>query len=179
MIITLVLNENDYLTQQLYVASTSKRSRRNRRKSWLIVSIGFVVLGLCFTGSNEFYNYYFLGMGVLSFIFYPYYQRYKYRRHYQKNVSEMLQYRIGKPCEVNFLPDFILTKDVTGEGKMNTSEITEINEISSHYFIRTKSGETLIIPKAQIHSPSFVTDLVAIFKNPNIMINKQLDWKWK
>lgn len=179
MYVTLLLNENDYLTYQLYTASKNKRSRNNRRKSWLILSVGFLLLGIGFINSNEFYAYYFLGAGIISLIFYPFYQRYKYKKHYHKYVLDNLQYRFGKECKVNFQSDFIETKDITGESKINTSEVTQINEIGTHYFIKVKTGESLIIPKSIINKDSFISELMTVFQNPNIVINRELNWRWK
>lgn len=179
MKITLVLNESDFLTYLLYTASKNKRARNNRRKSWLILSIGFLLLGVCFIDSNKFYSYYFFGVGVISLIFYPFYQRYRFKKHYHKHALDTLQYRFGKECQVDFQSKFIETKDITGESKINTSEITQINEIETHYFIKVKTGESLIIPKNIINSETFLSELMTIFQNPGIIVNKELNWRWK
>ncbi|MEZ2334098.1 SVM family protein [Mucilaginibacter sp. RCC_168] len=179
MIKTLALTEDDYLTYYLYTASRSKKIQSNRRKSWLIISICFLVLGMLFINNNKFYAYYFFAFGIICFIFYPSYQSYEYKKRYKKHVSDNYQYKVGVACEINFQPDFIETKDATSESKFSTNEVVEINEISSHYFIKTRSGSSIILSKAAINSPSFITDLIAIFNNPNIVINKQLEWKWK
>jgi hypothetical protein len=179
MDITLVLNENDYLTYQLYTASKKKGVINNRRKSWLILSGSFLVLGFMFMRSNKFYAYYFLGAGVITLIFYPFYQRFKYKKHYQKFIADNYKYRFGKESRISLLPDFIHCQDITGESKTSTKEIEQIDEISTHYFVKIKSGESLIIPKREMIEDVSVSKLTAIFQNPNIIINKELDWKWK
>jgi hypothetical protein len=94
-------------------------------------------------------------------------------------VLDNLQYRFGKECKVNFQSDFIETKDITGESKINTSEVAQINEIGTHYFIKLKTGESLIIPKSIINKESFISELMTVFQNPNIIINRELNWRWK
>ena len=179
MILKVVLQEDDFLTYLLYSASKNKRSRANRRRSWLIISGGFFLSAFLFREADGFFTWYFLGAGVISLIFYPFYQRYAYKRHYRKFLLDKLNYRIGKECVIDFQQDIIETKDITGESKINTSELSEINEIGSHYFVRLKTGDALVIPKQQVNNSSFVEDLLAIFQNPEIEVTKELDWRWK
>jgi hypothetical protein len=179
MIVKTVLQENDYLTYLLYSFSKNSRSKANRRRSWLVISGVFFVLGVLFYNAEKFYSYYFFGAGVITLIFYPLYQRSHYEKHYRKFVLEKLAYRIGKESSINFGPEVIETKDVTGESKINTSELAEINEIGTHYFVRLKTGDALVVPKSSVNSSSFVNDLLAIFQNPGIEVTKELDWRWK
>ena len=77
---------------------------------------------------------------------------------------------------------FIVTKDKTGEAKINTSEIEEINEIKDFYFLKSKSGVSLIISKMKTSPRDLevvtkaLEELVA--KN-GIKHNVELDWKWR
>ncbi|OOQ58054.1 hypothetical protein [Mucilaginibacter pedocola] len=179
MTIKTILSEEDYLAYLLYSFSKNKQSRANRRRSWLVISGMFFVIGYMFYGSNNFYSYYFFGAGVISLIFYPLYQRYHYKKHYRKFVQDKLGYRIGKEGTINFGPEVIATEDVTGESKINTSEVAEIIEISTHYFVKLNSGDGLVIPKTATGNPNFLDELLTVLDNPNIKINRELDWQWK
>ncbi len=179
MIVKVVLQEDDFLTYLLYSASKNKRSRANRRRSWLIISGIFFLSAFLFREADGFFTWYFLSAGVISLIFYPLYQRYAYKRHYRKFLLDKLNYRIGKECVIDFQQDIIETKDVTGESKINASELSEINEIGAHYFVRLKTGDALVIPKSAVDGNSFVEDLLAIFQNPEIEVTRELDWRWK
>ncbi|MEO3404340.1 hypothetical protein AAFN85_10580 [Mucilaginibacter sp. CAU 1740] len=179
MVIKLVLTASDYLTYQLYTASKSERIKRNRYRSWLILSGCFLILGLMFYNSIKFYSFYFLGAGVISLMFYPFYQRYHYKKHYNKFILDSYKNKIGKEAMIDFQPDYIFSNDTTGEGKIYTSEVCEINEIGTHYFIKAKTGESLILPKSTINDDHFVQKLELIFNNPSIIINREPDWKWK
>jgi hypothetical protein len=179
MIVQTVLQEEDYLTYLLYSASRSKRSRANRRRSWLVITGIFLVAGFFFNGKDSFYSYYFFGAAALNLFLYPLYQRYAYKKHYRKFVAEKLAYRAGKECIIDFGSDIIETKDLTGESKFNVSEVAEIIEISTHYFVKLKSDDGLIIPKTAVDNPDFGEELLAIFDRPEIVLIRELDWKWK
>ncbi|TFF40894.1 YcxB family protein [Mucilaginibacter psychrotolerans] len=178
MIVQTVLQEEDYLTYLLYSASKNKRSKANRRRSWLVLSFGFFALAFVLRYQNEFLAYWFLFCGIITLIFFPLYQRYSYKKHYQKFLMDKLGYRIDKESIIDFGSDIIETKDAGGESKIYTTELSEINEISTHYFVRLKSGDALVIPKAAVSS-SFVNDLLTIFQNPNIHVTQELGWRWK
>lgn len=179
MVIKLALSSSDYLTYQLYTASKSKRVKSNRRKSWLVVSAAFFVLGVIFYDNIKFYSFWFGGFGVISLIFYPVYARYYYKKHYEKSVLEHYGNKVGKESIIDFQPDYIMSKDVVGESKIYTIEVCEINEIGTHYFVKIKTGESLIVPKSIVHDDAFIGKLMEIFNNPAIKINKELDWKWR
>lgn len=173
------LSENDYLTYLLYSASKNKRSRSNRLRSWLVVSVAFFAIAYMFYGGNNFYSYWFFGVGVISLVFYPFYQRYHYKKHYRKFVLDKLAYRIGKEITINFGPDVIETKDVSGESKINTGEVAEVIEISTHYFVKLNSDDGLVIPKIAINNANFIDDLLLVLDKPDITITGELDWKWR
>ncbi|MEO7214135.1 hypothetical protein [Mucilaginibacter sp.] len=179
MIVKVALTEDDFLTHLLYSASKNSRSKANRLRSWLVVSGCFFIIGFLFKDLNTFYCYYFAAAGVISLIFYPFYQRYAYKKHYRKFLLDKLSNRIGKECIIDFQQDIIQTKDVTGESKINTSEVSEINEIGTHYFVRLNTGDALVIPKSAVATDSFVEDLLDIFQNPEMEVTKELDWRWK
>jgi hypothetical protein len=138
-----------------------------------------VLIAFIAKGRIDFFAYYFFGAGVVTLLFYPIYQKYRYKKHFSKFIAENYQYRFGKECVIDFQPDFIYSKDITGESTINTKEIFQISEINTHFFMKLKSGEALIIPKALVPEKTFLLDLTAIFQNPDIVINKELDWQWK
>ena len=180
MIINLILNAEDYLTYQLYTASVNKEARKKRLKSWFTVTgLSFLTALAFYVSGDMFLFYYALFVGVAALFFYPLYQKVQYKKFYKKHVVKNNQYRFGKESLVTFKPDYIEIKDITYEGKLFTSEIEQINEIGTHYFIKFKVGESLIIPKQQVNQTSFLTEILSIFQNPNIVIQKQLGWRWK
>ena len=180
MTITIVLTAEDYLTHQLFTASVSKEARKKRLKSWLvIVCLCFLTAFALYFTDDPFLSSYALVFGIICLIFYPAYQRAVYRNVYKKHILKNYSYRFGKEALVNFQHDYVDVKNITYEGKLFTSEIKEINEIGTHYFINFKAGESLIVPKSQVDQTTFLTEILSIFRNPNIVVQKQLDWRWK
>jgi hypothetical protein len=179
MEIKLILNADDYLTYHLYIASQSKTQKNKRYRSWVLLTISSFALSYVLKNNDKFLTWYFLFVGFLCLIFYPFYQRYYYKKHYRKFVNEKLQYKLGKENNIDFGKDAIYSKSATGEGRINSAEIAEIIEIGTHYFLKFKSGDSLIIPKALIKNELFVPELMAVLQNPAIILTKQLNWKWK
>ena len=53
--------------------------------------------------------------------------------------------------------DMIVTRDDNGtELKFNTDQIEVINEIRDYYFIKIKSGLSLILPKSKLEDPEYI-----------------------
>ncbi|MCC4921527.1 hypothetical protein [Flavobacterium chungbukense] len=73
------------------------------------------------------------------------------------------------------------SKDITGsEIKIATSEIEEINEISSSIFIKLNIGNSLILPKDKIQDiDGIILFLKQLANSLNVKYNSENDWKWK
>ena len=179
----MTLDENDYLTYQLYTASKTPRIRRARIRGWILTTVTLLCSAyLFFESYNDFLGYYFLVASALSLTIYPIYSRWRYKRHYKKYIKDTYMNRFGQESELEISNDVIVTKDKTGEGKINTTEIEEINEIKDFYFVKVKTGVSLIISKVKADSK----DLEAIEKalkeladKKRIKWNVDLDWKWR
>jgi len=180
MVIKIALFEDDYLTYQLYTASKTKRAKNNRIKSWLMITGAFFIFALLFKQTNNlFLTYYFVILAVLCLCFYPFYQRYYYKRQYKKYVLDNNANSFGKEIIIELDNDYIQTKVAGSESKMSTSGIVQVNEIGSHYFIKLNNNASLIIPKRLMDERSFSLELSEIVKKNNIPLNQELNWKWK
>lgn len=178
MIQQVAFTKEDYLEYQLYTASKSKRVKQNRIKNWLIISGSFLLIGVAFyQGGNNFMAFYFAIVAVISLIFYPFYQRKRYKDHYRKYVNDIHNYEVT--CDIEINSKFVHTKDITGESKMNISEVVEINETGKYFFVKFSSNQSLILPKHSFNYESLFAELSEIASLNNMVINKELDWKWK
>ncbi len=174
------LEEEDFLTYQLFTAAKSERIKKKRRNSWIITTSLFLSLSLLFyVTSYEFLPTYFLVAGMVSLFLYPLYSRWRYKNHYQKFIRENRQGVIGKEVEMEFTPNAIIEKSELGESKINTSELGEINEISSHYFLKMTTGNSIIINKERLlQAEEIQTYLEGLSEKLDINFNRELDWKW-
>ena len=181
MTLELTLRETDYLEHQLYVASRTGRIKTQRRKSWLMISGAFLVLGLLFfQGSNRFLTVYFLICGVASLLFFPLYQRRYYRKHYQNHVRRNFKNRFGVNATLTFGAEQIRITDPSGETKLNEDGVEQVIEAPNSFYLKLKMGEYLIVPKSGIADlESLRAELKILAERQNIPFVSELDWKWK
>lgn len=176
----MTLDENDFLTFQLYTASKTPRIKRQRIRGWILSAVLFLCLSYLFYQSdNDFLGIYFLIITCLSIVFYPFYTRWRYKRHYRRYIQDTYKNRFGENCTIEFDDKAIITRDSSGESRINKSELEEINEIRDYYFIKTKSGVSLIISKAKTENIDLVKNEIALLVSSGVKINVELDWKWK
>ncbi|MBB4804177.1 hypothetical protein HNP37_004263 [Flavobacterium nitrogenifigens] len=176
------LDENDFLQYQLYTASKSERIKKKRLKSKIIIPIiyGLIVAFDLYKGNTNS-AIVFLAMGILWFFLYPFWDKRHYIKHYKGFIKENYQNRFNKVVVIEFADDFISSNDISGsEMKIATSEIEEINEISSSIFIKFNIGNSLILPKNKIqNNDDIILFLRQLANSLNIKYNIENDWKWK
>lgn len=179
MIIRYSLNKEDYLIYQLFSASKSKKIKAQRRRSYVLLIIAFVLLGFSFFSSNRFYFYVFLLLAISMAIFYPLYQRKRYENHYKKYIEEHQKNLFGKETLLEITGTSINTKSHLGEAKLNTTIIENITETQDYFFIRLDTGSSFIIPKRIDEVEVFKNYLKEFSKSKKIDYIEDLDWKWK
>lgn len=176
----ITLDKNDFLRYQLFTASKSKRIKNKRIRTWILLTISFLVLGLALRqNADKFLSYYFIGFSIITLIFYPLYQRRYYKKHYEKHINENYTNRIGVESELGFENGFIVSIGDNQEGKIKLTEIQEINEILENLFIKIKTGESVIIPSRFSEYDTLKKQLSDLIESLEIDWNTQLDWKWK
>jgi hypothetical protein len=179
--LTYILTENDFLQNQLFIASKSKRVKQQKRKAWLLYSAALLLLGFLFYQSNNtILSIYFLTFGLLTLFFYPLRQKSHYKNHYQKSIADIYKNRFGLTANINFTDAHIETIDITGESKINLSEIESIIETSSYFYIKIKTGGYLIIPKQQLASIDNVRQELKVLSGKlSVDFLEDLKWSWK
>ncbi|MEO6232539.1 MAG: hypothetical protein ABJB11_12080 [Ferruginibacter sp.] len=181
MTLTYQLDQNDFLQHQLFLASKTDRIKKKRTKSWLIVSGAMFLLGFLFLQSdNSFLFYYFLAFGIVTLLFYPLYQRNQYKNHYAKFIADTYKNRFGQTANIHFGENAIETNDVTGESKINLSELESITETGDYFYPGLKTGGHLIIPKLKISDVSQLRqELKQLCQRLKINFIDDIIWKWK
>ena len=176
----ITLDKDDFLRYQLFTASKSKRIKIKRIRTWILLTISFLVLGFALRQNEDrFLSYYFIVFSIITLIFYPLYQRRHYKKHYEKHINENYANRIGVESELGFENGFIVSVGDNQEGKIKLTEIQEINEISENLFIKIKTGESVIIPSRFQEFNKLKEELASLISPNNVSWIKQLDWKWK
>lgn len=134
---------------------------------------------LFYQSDNAFLGNLFLVYAALSAALFPFYTRWRYKKHYLKFIRDTYKNRFGETCNIEFTEDTIVTRDKSGELKINKGEIEEINEIQNHYFLKARSGMAFIVPKSTTTDiESLKREIVALTAN-GAKHSIELDWKWK
>ena len=169
------LEAQDFITFQLYTASNSNRINRKKKRSWLFLTVAFAII----TFYNYHYDYktlslYFGVITILCVLFYPNYYKWKQNRHYKRFTFEHNKNSFGRLETITFNKKHLLLENTSGTGKINLTEFEGVDEIGSHYFMKMTNGASLIIPKSQINTDSFINEI----KKLKLLINSNLNWKW-
>lgn len=181
MTLNYFISAEDQLQHQLFNASKSPITIKQRRKNWLISTLYlFILTALLIWHEKSNIGYYFLCISILFFGLYPRYLTFHYKKHYTKLIKQTFE---GKPlAEVTLTINEaeILTSDETGESKIDIAQIIEIVEIESYIFLIMRFDGSLIIPKYKLeNSMSIVKTLQEIANQLKIEYKLEMDWKWK
>lgn len=176
------LEESDYLTHQLFIASTSKPAIWRRRKSWIITTVSFLIFAWVMERSvNPFLRNYFLGLALLALLFYPLYSRWRYKRHYRKHIKEHYADTFGKLGWMEIQDDHIILQDEhDSESKIHISQVESISELPAHLMVRFKNATTLILPLLKIEQvDQLKLDIKALAQKLGLELKDFTNWKWK
>ena len=181
MTIDFSIDEKDFLTNQLYMASKSDRIRKKRKRNRIILPLIYVAFGILFLFTDKLpLTIIFLIIGLLWYIVYPIYEKRYYIKHYQGFIKDNYKERIGKTSSLEINDDFIIGKDSGSESKILTKELEEINEIPTTIFVKLKTGQSLILPKNKIKNIDLlIIRLKQLASSLNIPYNLDEKWEWK
>lgn len=174
------LEKDDFLRFMLFTASKSKTIKAKRIRSWIIITVLFLCLGLIFLSKEDkLVSYYFLVVAGLNVFLYPFYNRWRYKKYYESHIQENYKSRIGVTSQVEFVDEYIISKDYSGEEKLRLTEISFIYEIKDDLFIRMKNGGTIVVPSKMADYEGFKSELAKVTENLGIIWTVELNWKWK
>lgn len=172
------LSLSDFLEYQLYTSSKSQLHKKKRFRSRVSIPILYFLIGLFLSYQNNDITLVFVFsiVSILWFLFYPMYSKWRYKKYFLKYIKENYKKRINKEVELIFKGNHIYGKDVSSETKINSSEIKELIEIKSHFFIKFKTDISLIIPKHCIQNQE---EFKKIFSDLKVGYINEITWKWK
>lgn len=179
MIIDYKIDENDYLTYQLFSASKSAHFKRKRQRNKIILPIIYVFFGLLFLFVNKSsLTILFFVVGFLWFFIYPLWERRRYIKHFKGFIKENYKDRLGRVATLEFTNEYILAKDSGSESKVLSTELEEICEIPTTIFVKIKSGQSFILPKDKIAN---IDNVIARLKElaTYLKIKYAIDENWE
>jgi YcxB-like protein len=171
------IDEQDFLDFQLFTASKSDRINKKKRNGWILLTVGSIVVAFYFyLNQNNPMTIYFGLVAIATGVFYPRYFKWRYKKHYKTFIKENYSKRFGQVETLEINSDSILSKDKTGEGKINLSEIEKIDETANHFFLKISTGLTLLIPKKELKSVDVLREK---FKDIGLTVQDETNWTWK
>ena len=171
------ISQQDFLDFQLFTASKSERINKKKRNGWILLTLGSILIALYFyLNQNNAMAIYFALIAIACGLFYPKYFKWRYKKHYKTYIEENYSKRFDQVEILQINDDSILSKDRTGEGKMNLSEIEKIDETGNHFFLKLSTGFSLIIPKKGLDHPD---ELRKRFRGLGLTLNDETNWKWE
>ena len=181
MTIDYKIDENDFLTYQLYTASKSEQTIKRRERTKVIIPVFYLLLGFFFFW-NEYslFGVVFVILGILWFFMYPIWEKRRYIKHFKIFIKENYKERLGKIVTLELTNGYIFAKDNGSESKVLTTELEEICEIPTTILIKLKSGQSFILPKDKISNiDSLTSRLMALADYLKIKYEVNDKWAWK
>ena len=181
MTVKFIIDESDYLTHLLYVASVSDTVKKKRQRSRVIIPILYIAMGIFLFSLDQLSApIIFIVLGVLWYFLFPLWERKRYHNHYKASIKESYKDRLGKLVSFEFQDEYIIAQDEGTESKVLTTELKEIVEIPTTLFVRLKGGQSFILPKEKIENINGLkTRLKALGNHLNIPFIVKDDWSWK
>ncbi len=177
MKIEYTISEDDFLAFQLFTSSQSERINKKKKKGRIFLTLTSLAIAMYFFFIHSILvAVYCLIISIFCALFYPKYFIWRYKKHYQNFIKESYSKRFGEKAEIELLTDSIRSKDKTGEGTINTSEIENVNETARHFFIKISTGLSLIIPKRDLNNSA---EVKAKFSSIGLTVTDFLSWEWK
>jgi len=181
MKISYSIDENDYLTFQLYTASNSALVKKRRFISRLVPAIAYLLLAITFFYQGNITMIIAFGaLALVWYFLYPFHDKNVYKRQYQKFIKENMNNKFGRPATLSFEAPLVKAKDEVSETKINYSEIESITEIPEMFLLKLKTNQSFILPKDKIENLEALNPFFQNFEtNEGVPFYVLSEWKWK
>ena len=189
MTIQYSIDEDDYLTFQLFTASRSAVIRKRRFRTKILFPALYIIFGAVLLAEQKTgMSIAFFGLALVWYFLYPIRDRRIYRMNYLNYIRQNLKDAFGNQATIRFEKQYIVTKDQIGETKFPLADLEEVAEIPSAIYIKLKSGQTLILPKEKLdftpnsnsgNTAELTARLKEITAQLNVNYYNASNWRWK
>lgn len=170
------LDKNDYLQYFLYDAAHNKDLVRKKRRTYLYVAMLLLIIGINIYNTAEGWYSVILFIFVLClfvFTFKP-----SNKLHYKNFIDKNYQERINLESDIYFEENMLMIKNRIAESKINYEILEQINETADYFFLKLKTSESIIIPKAKIINETELKLFLQQLKNQyRLKEHTELTWK--
>ncbi len=174
------LSEEDFLELVLFDDSKNLTTKKAGQKASFMLMFAFIGLGYILFHTDKVIAYSFFVFGVVTFFAYPFYLKSFQKKRYRSYIQRVYKYRFGRVVQVAINDTYIEQNDSSGEFKFNLTELDVIYETQMNFYLKMRSGGSLIIPKNKIADQleSVKEELVMLANKLKINYEKDLNWKW-
>lgn len=181
MIIEYKIDEQDFLTYQLWNASRSEAIQRKRQRTKYLFLAFYIGLGLysLYDGKTVFGSI-LLIVASIWFYVYPIWERSNYSKHFKKIIDRKYKNKLGRVASLEIQDKYFIIIDDGSESRIATTEITEMYETGSTVYVSLQNGVTFIFPKLKIKNiDALIARLKELALNLGIIYRIDLEWEWK
>lgn len=174
MTIEYSLSEEDYLNYHVFAASKSEKTKKRKRKDWILVTLSFLLLALVFYNHEEMSLAFYFGLlSLASGLFYPRFFKWRYKKHYLSHIRDNYSKYLGRVLELEIQEDRISIMDDSTESTLKLSEFEKVDETARHFFLKISNATAIIIPKRELTN---IDALRQKLKAVGLKIETDLDW---
>lgn len=175
------LEEQDYHTHLLFTISKSSNANKVRANIRLLMTISFLLFAfIAYGNGSKNQMVYFIFLAIVSFLVMPFYTRWSYKKAYLKHVRLYYKDRMSEPTTLTLNDNTFSISDNHGKSELAMNEIEAINELKDYFFLKIKSGQSIIIPLSKIENQEILSnELNTISRKLEIPLNNEIDWVWK
>lgn len=181
MKLTYQLSEHDYLNCHLFFTSRSESTIRARKRNRLMMAGIYVVLGVVtiYFGDPVLSGLLILA-GILWYILFPGYEGKKIAARMRKHLQEQIRSQFDQETRLEITEDMIIDNVNNFESRIPTSEVKEICRVAGYYYLLTKAGIAIIIPRKILdEEEALITILKGICNNLKLPYSEYPEWQWK
>jgi Ca2+/Na+ antiporter len=181
MKIAFLLEKEALVNMNLYRIAQSESILKTRKTAQIIVTALPIFVAIYFyVYGNMTIVLLSLLFSVAAYILYPLRDARFYKKKITANVIQANQDKFEQQITLTFDEQYLSSEINGNEGKVELSEIEQIDEIQNEIFIKTKTGQSIFIPKNGVSNISdFIPFLKKLSTTLNIPYLVDLDWKYK
>lgn len=174
------IQEDDFLTYQLFKASTEGPAKRRRFIMHISLSLAsFLVAYLLYDPADKILAIYFAALGLLIAIFYPWYSKRRLKSHFRSHIRRNYSERFGQKVSIDFREDHILSKDEGSENRVENSEVRGITELPGHYLVALSGGHAFILSKHTADKPEQLREVLRdLAQKTGVAFEDWRHWSW-
>jgi hypothetical protein len=181
MKVEFLIEKESLVSMNLFRIAQSESILKTRKTAQIIVA-ALPIFSAIYFFVNENIPIVILSIlfSVAAYFLYPLRDARFYKKKITANVLEANKDKFGQRITLTFDEENLSSKINDKEGQISLKEIEQIDEIENEIFIKTFSGQSILIPKKDVTN---INECIAFLKNLSAKLNIQykadLNWKYK